>query len=97
MTPGVLLGSVVGLLPGIGGATTLAIMLPFVMVMKDPFPVIALLVGFDAVGNTASAFTSISSVPGSSGSQATVLDGYPMAKCCRAGTNARKKNPGRSD
>lgn len=81
MLLGVIIGSLVGFLPGIGGPTTLAIMLPFVMVMKDPVPVIALLVGIDAVGNTASAFTSILiSVPGSSGSQATILDGYPMAK-----------------
>jgi TctA family transporter len=56
-------------------------MLPFVMTMKDPYAVIALLVGFDAVGNTASAFTSILiSVPGGAGSQATILDGYPLAK-----------------
>ncbi len=81
MLLGVVIGSLVGFLPGIGGPTTLAIMLPFVMVMKDPVPVIALLVGIDAVGNTASAFTSILiSVPGSAGSQATILDGYPMAK-----------------
>ncbi len=81
MTLGVVIGSFVGFMPGIGGPTTLAIMLPFVMVMKDPMPVIALLVGIDAVGNTASAFTSILiSVPGSSGSQATILDGYPLAK-----------------
>ena len=51
------------------------------MTMKDPLLVIALLVGMDAVGNTASAFTSILiSVPGSTGSQATILDGHPMAK-----------------
>lgn len=81
MSLGVLIGSLVGFLPGIGGPTTLAIMLPFVMVMKDPVAVIALLVGMDAVGNTASAFPSILiSVPGSAGSQATILDGYPMAK-----------------
>lgn len=81
MTLGVLIGSLVGFLPGIGGPSTLAIMLPFVMTMKDPLLVIALLVGMDAVGNTASAFTSILiSVPGSSGSQATILDGHPMAK-----------------
>jgi len=81
MCLGVLIGSLVGFLPGIGGPSTLAIMLPFVMTMKDPLLVIALLVGMDAVGNTASAFTSILiSVPGSSGSQATILDGYPMAK-----------------
>ena len=81
MCLGVLLGSLVGFLPGIGGPSTLAIMLPFVMTMKDPYAVIALLVGFDAVGNTASAFTAVLiSVPGGSGSQATVLDGYPLAK-----------------
>ena len=81
MCLGVLIGSMVGFLPGVGGPTTLAIILPFAMVMKDPMLVIALLVGMDAVGNTASAFTSILiSVPGSSGSQATVLDGYQMAK-----------------
>jgi TctA family transporter len=81
MCLGVAIGSLVGFLPGVGGPSTLAIMLPFVMTMKDPLLVIALLVGMDAVGNTASAFTSILiSVPGSSGSQATVLDGYPMAK-----------------
>ncbi|HWP24385.1 MAG TPA: tripartite tricarboxylate transporter permease [Candidatus Binatia bacterium] len=81
MSLGVLIGSLVGFLPGIGGPSTLAIMLPFVMTMTDPWLVIALLVGMDAVGNTASAFTSILiSVPGSSGSQATILDGHPMAK-----------------
>ena len=81
MCLGVLIGSLVGFLPGVGGPSTLAIMLPFVMTMQDPLLVIALLVGMDAVGNTASAFTSILiSVPGSSGSQATILDGHPMAK-----------------
>jgi len=81
MTLGVLIGSLVGFLPGIGGPSTLAIMLPFVMTMKDPYLVIALLVGLDAVGNTASAFPAILiSVPGSIGSAATILDGYPLAK-----------------
>lgn len=81
MCVGVLIGSMVGFLPGIGGPTTLAIMLPFVMTMNDPMAVIALLVGIDAVGNTASAFPSILiSVPGSSGSQATIIDGFAMAK-----------------
>jgi len=81
MTLGVLIGSVVGFLPGVGGPTTLAIMLPFVMTMKDPMLVIAILVGMDAVGNTANSFTSVLiSVPGGAGSQATILDGYPLAK-----------------
>lgn len=81
MALGVLIGSLAGFLPGIGGPSTLAIMLPFVMTMKDPYLVIAILVGMDAVGNTASAIPAILiSVPGSIGSAATILDGYPMAK-----------------
>jgi TctA family transporter len=43
MAAGVLIGSVVGFLPGIGGPSTLAIMLPFVMTMKDPLLVIVIL------------------------------------------------------
>jgi len=78
---GVLIGSLAGFLPGIGGPSTLAIMLPFVMTMKDPYLVIAILVGMDAVGNTASAIPAILiSVPGGIGSAATILDGYPLAK-----------------
>ena len=81
MALGVLIGSLAGFLPGIGGPSTLAIMLPFVMTMKDPYLVIAILVGMDAVGNTASAIPAILiSIPGSIGSAATILDGYPMAK-----------------
>lgn len=80
MTLGVLLGSAVAYLPGIGGPTTLAIMLPFVMAM-DPVPAIAFLVAIDAVSNTASSFPAILiSVPGGVGSQATILDGYPLAR-----------------
>ena len=86
MCLGVGIGSLVGFLPGIGGPSTLALMLPFVMTMKDPLLVIALLVGMDAVGNTASAFTSILiSVPGSTGSQATILDGHGEERRRRQG------------
>ena len=81
MTLGVVIGSTVGFIPGIGGLTALAIMLPFVMTMTNPYAVIALLVGLEAVGNTANAFPAILiSVPGSVGAQATILDGYPLAK-----------------
>jgi TctA family transporter len=80
MALGVLIGSLVGFLPGIGGPAALAILLPFTFTM-EPFLAIALLVGLDAVGNTANTFPSVMiSVPGGAGSQATILDGYPMAK-----------------
>lgn len=77
---GVLLGTWGGALPGVGGPSQLAVLLPFAMVM-EPFNAIAFLIGVTTVGNTGNTFTSVLvAVPGGSGSQATVLDGYPMAR-----------------
>ena len=90
MCLGVSIGSLVGFLPGIGGPSTLAIMLPFVMTMQDPLLVIALLVGMDAVGNTASAFTSILiSVPGSTGSRHSPYEGAPPGACAHGCTTVQ--------
>lgn len=77
---GVLLGVWGGALPGVGGPSQLAVLLPFAMVM-EPFNAIAFLIGVTTVGNTGNTFTSVLvAVPGGSGAQATVLDGYPMAR-----------------
>ncbi len=77
---GVLLGTWGGALPGVGGPAQLALLLPFAMVM-EPMNAIAFLIGVTTVGNTGNTFTSVLvAVPGGSGSQATVLDGYPMAQ-----------------
>lgn len=77
---GVLLGLVVGVAPGVGGLVGLSLMLPFVFNM-DPYNGIALLIGLSAANLNSDMFTSVLlGVPGSSSSQATVMDGYPMAK-----------------
>ena len=77
---GVLLGVWGGALPGVGGPAQLAVLLPFAMLM-EPVNAIAFLIGVTTVGNTGNTFTSVLvAVPGGSGSQATVLDGYPMAR-----------------
>ncbi len=77
---GVLLGTWGGALPGVGGPAQLAVVLPFAMVM-EPMNAIGFLIGITTVGNTGNTFTSVLiAVPGGSGSQATVLDGYPMAR-----------------
>lgn len=77
---GVLLGVWGGAMPGIGGPSQLAVLLPFAMLMQ-PINAIAFLIGVASVGNTGNTFTSVLiAVPGGSGSQATVLDGYPMAR-----------------
>jgi putative tricarboxylic transport membrane protein len=77
---GVMLGVWGGAMPGVGGPSQLAMLLPFAMIM-EPMNSIAFLIGVACVGNTGNTFTSILiAVPGGSGSQATVLDGYPMAR-----------------
>jgi putative tricarboxylic transport membrane protein len=78
-------GFVVGLLPGIGGAATLALMLPFVFKMS-PVEAFAFLLGMHSVAATTGDITSILfGVPGEALSAATVVDGHPMAKRGEAG------------
>jgi putative tricarboxylic transport membrane protein len=80
MLVGMALGFVVGLLPGIGGAATLALMLPFVFKMT-PVEAFAFLLGMHSVAATTGDITSILfGVPGEGLSAATVVDGHPMAK-----------------
>lgn len=85
MVIGVALGFVVGILPGLGGAVTLALLLPFTFAM-DPVPAFALLLGMYVVAATAGDITSVLfGVPGEASSAAVVLDGYPMTRRGRAG------------
>ena len=77
---GVLLGLSVGVFPGLGGIAGLSLVLPFVYGM-DPVSGLALMVGLVAVIPTSDTFASVlMGIPGSSASQATVLDGFPLAK-----------------
>ncbi len=85
MSLGILLGFWVGLLPGLGGATTLALMLPFIYTMQ-PVEAFAFLLGMHSVTATTGDITSVLfGVPGEAASAATVLDGYAMAKKGEAG------------
>lgn len=77
---GVLLGIIVGILPGLGGIVGFSIMLPFLYGM-DVTSALAMLIGMVAVIPTSDTFTSVlMGIPGSSASQATVLDGYPLSQ-----------------
>lgn len=80
MLVGVTVGLVIGVLPGLGGTVGMSILLPFIFGM-DATTGIALLIGMASVIHTSDTFPSVLiGVPGSSGSQATIMDGYPMAK-----------------
>ena len=80
MLIGIVVGLGVGILPGLGGIAGMSLLMPFIYGM-DPVSAIALLIGMVAVIPTGDTFTSVlMGIPGSSASQATVLDGYPLAK-----------------
>lgn len=85
MLIGVVLGFVVGILPGLGGAVTLALLLPFTFDM-EPIPAFALLLGMYVVTATTGDITSVLfGVPGEASAAAVVLDGYPLTKRGQAG------------
>jgi TctA family transporter len=85
MLLGIVIGFAVGILPGLGGPTALALMLPFIVKM-NPVQAFAFLIGMAAVVNTTGDITSILiGVPGEPTSAATIADGHPMAKKGEAG------------
>src|SRR3954465_14047083 len=82
---GCIMGLVLGIIPGIGGLTGKAMLLPFTCNMV-PSPPFALLLGLGATTATGDPIPAILfGVPGGAASAATVLDGYPMAKRGEAG------------
>ena len=85
MLVGIAAGFVVGILPGLGGPTTLALMLPFIFTMK-PVEAFAFLLGMASVVSTTGDITSILfGIPGEPTTAATIVDGHPMAKKGEAG------------
>src|ERR687892_603076 len=85
MLVGIFIGFWVGILPGLGGAATLALMLPFIYKM-DPTSDFAFLLGSNAVTATTGDITSILfGVPGEGTTASTIVDGHPMAKKGEAG------------
>ena len=82
---GVLIGLVLGVIPGLGGLVGLSLLLPFTFNM-DPYTALAFLMGLQAVVVTSDTIPAVLfGVPGTVGSAATILDGYPMARKGEAG------------
>jgi TctA family transporter len=82
---GVLIGLILGVIPGLGGLVGMALLLPFTFDM-DKFAAFAFLLGMGAVTSTSDTIPAVLfGVPGTTGSAATVLDGLPMARKGEAG------------
>lgn len=77
---GVVLGMFFGAVPGLSGLVGMAILLPFTFGM-EPASAFAFLLGMYAVTTTSDTLASVLlGIPGTAASQATILDGYPMAQ-----------------
>lgn len=85
MMVGITIGFMVGILPGLGGPVTLALMLPFIFKM-EAVEAFAFLLGMSAVTATTGDITSILfGIPGEAITASTIVDGHPMAKKGEAG------------
>lgn len=82
---GILLGVVIGAMPGLSATVGIAVFLPFTFTL-DPLPGLVLLLG---IYNGACYAGSIPAIllrtPGTPASAATVLDGYPLSRKGKAG------------
>ena len=82
---GVALGTVVGIMPGLGPPATVAMLLPLTMLM-NPASAMIMLAGIYYGAKYGGSTTAILlNVPGESASVVTCLDGYQMARNGRAG------------
>jgi len=85
MMVGIAIGFVVGILPGLGGPTAMALMLPFVFKMSA-VEAFAFLLGMTAVTATTGDITSVLfGVPGEPTTASTIVDGHSMARNGEAG------------
>ncbi len=83
---GCLIGTFIGMLPGLGPMSIIAIMIPVAVTLGDPSAALILLAGvyYGAIfgGSTSSILLN---APGVAGTVATSFDGYPMARAGMAG------------
>ncbi len=85
MMIGIAVGFVVGILPGLGGPTAMALMLPFIFKMSA-VEAFAFLLGMTAVTATTGDITSVLfGVPGEPTTASTIVDGHTMARNGEAG------------
>jgi len=83
---GVLLGTLIGVLPGIGPTATIAMLLPITFQIGDPTAALIMLAGIYYGAQYGGSTTAILiNLPGESSSAVTAIDGYQMARRGRAG------------
>jgi putative tricarboxylic transport membrane protein len=85
MVVGILLGVIIGVLPGLGGANGVAILLPLTFSMSPTSAIIMLSCIYWGALFGGAITSVLFNIPGEPWSVATTFDGYPMAQQGRAG------------
>lgn len=77
---GVVIGTVIAILPGIGAVVALTIILPYLIYM-EPVAAVAMMMGVYGVINTADSITAVLlGIPGTGGGAPSIIEGHPMAR-----------------
>jgi putative tricarboxylic transport membrane protein len=80
MIPAVILGLVVGAIPGFSAANTIIILLPLTFAMDVEAGLVFMVALYSASRMGAGIPAILVNIPGTAGAAATPLDGYPMAR-----------------
>ena len=82
--PAILLGLIVGAIPGFSAANTIIILLPMTLAMEPEIGLIFMVALYASSRMGAGIPAILVNIPGTAGAAATPLDGYPMTKQGRA-------------
>lgn len=82
---GVIMGAIIGAIPGLTITMSISVLLPFTLFL-DPLPGLVLIFGISKGGLFGGSISAILlNVPGTPAAACTMLDGYPLARKGRAG------------
>lgn len=80
MIPAIILGIIVGAVPGFNAANTIIILLPVALAMPVDIGFVFMIALYCATHLGGGATAILINIPGNGGAAATVLDGYPMSR-----------------
>ena len=80
MVASVLFGLIVGILPGLGGGITIALLIPLTFTLSPEAAIIVLLAVYCSSNFGGSLTSILINTPGDAVNAATTFDGYPLAK-----------------
>lgn len=85
MVLAVVLGLLVGIIPGLGGSVALALLIPLTFSLSPEAAIVLLISAYGTVTYGGAITAILLNTPGDASSAATTFDGYPMARAGKAG------------